>query len=135
MFLFLLHQSFWYYWPFCNIMVNNHFINVFILFGGKLFYKIVMTFCHTSRWISPRYICVTPILNPCGIYFSTLSCVVPKLDFGFPTSYINLKPLIYFTYVNVYIPVLFSKPIAQSSSPTESRSLFFISVSYLLPCR
>ena len=44
----------------------------------------------------------------------------------------NLLALaIYFTYDNVYILMLFSQIIPPSPSPTESKSLFFTSIS---PC-
>ena len=36
--------------------------------------------------------------------------------------------------LNVYVEVLFYEIISPSSSPTESESLFFTSVSPLLPC-
>ena len=42
--------------------------------------------------------------------------------------------VIYFTYGNVHVAILFSQIIPPSPSPTESKSLFFISVSPLLPC-
>ena len=39
-----------------------------------------------------------------------------------------------FTHGNVYVSVLFSQIIPPSPSPTESKRLFFTSVSPLLPC-
>ena len=39
-----------------------------------------------------------------------------------------------FTYGNIHVPVLFSQINPPSPSPTESKSLFFTSVSLLLPC-
>ena len=45
----------------------------------------------------------------------------------------NLTLLIYFTYGNVHVSMLFSQ-ILLPSPPTESQSLFFTSVSPLLPC-
>ena len=56
--------------------------------------------------------------------------------FGCPSPYIKLTLVIYFTYGNVYVSMLFSQIIPPSPSPTESKSLFFTSVSPLLPvCR
>ena len=53
---------------------------------------------------------------------------------GCPASCIKLALVIYFTYGNINDSMLFSQIILPSPSPTESRSLFFTSVSLLLPC-
>ena len=52
---------------------------------------------------------------------------------GCPSSYFKLPLAIYFTYGNVSVSKLFSQ-IIPPSPPTESKSLFFTSVSRLLPC-
>ena len=52
---------------------------------------------------------------------------------GCPASRIELVLVIYFTYDNVHVSVLFSQ-IPPSPFPTESKSLFFTSVSLLLSC-
>ena len=52
-------------------------------------------------------------------------------SFECPVSYIKLGLVIYFTYGNIHVSMLFSQIILSSSSPTESKSLFFISVSLL----
>ena len=44
----------------------------------------------------------------------------------------NLGLVIYFTYGNIHVSMVFSLIIPASPSPTESKSLFFISVSLLL---
>ena len=54
-------------------------------------------------------------------------------SFGCPASSIELTLVIYFLYGNVYVSVLLSQIIPPSSSPAESKSLFFTSVSPLLP--
>ena len=80
-------------------------------------------------------ICVSPILNPgprpsppnpSGLSQSTV--------FKYPASCIKLVLVIYFTYCNIHVSMLFSHIVPPSLSPTESKSLFFISMSLLLPC-
>ena len=51
-----------------------------------------------------------------------------------PVSCIKPGLVIYFTYGNVHVPMLFSQIIPPSLSPTESQSMFFTSVSLLLSC-
>ena len=60
--------------------------------------------------------------------------VVTEHQLWVPVSYIKLALVIYFTYGNVYVSMLFSQIIPPSPSPNDSRSLFFTSVSPLLPC-
>ena len=52
--------------------------------------------------------------------------------FGCPVSCIEFGLVICFTYDNIHVSVLFSQVIPPSPSPTESKSLFFTSVSVLL---
>ena len=49
-----------------------------------------------------------------------------------PVSCIEPGLVIYFTYDNIHVSMLFSQIIPPSPSPTESKSLFFTSVSLLL---
>ena len=49
-----------------------------------------------------------------------------------PVSCIELGLVICFTYGNIHVSMLLSQIIPPSTSPTESKSLFFISVSLLL---
>ena len=49
-----------------------------------------------------------------------------------PVSCIKPGLVIYFTYDNIHVSMLFSQIIPPSPSPTESKSLFFTSVSLLL---
>ena len=52
--------------------------------------------------------------------------------FECPASCIELALIIYFTYGNVHVSVLDPQIIPLSPSPTESKSLFFTSVSLFL---
>ena len=64
--------------------------------------------------------------HPSGLFQCT--------GFECPVSCIDLGLAIYFTYGNIHVSMLFSQIIPPSPSPTESKSLFFISVSLLLSC-
>ena len=88
-------------------------INLFIIIGGWLLYNIVVGFA--IHWHQS---------TPAGLSQHT--------SFECPVSWIELRLVIYFTCGNIHVSVLFSQIIPPSPSPTESKSLFFISVSLLL---
>ena len=71
----------------------------------------------------------TPFPPPSPSHLSGLSqCTSPE----HPISCIKPGLAIYFTYDNIHVSMLFSQIIPPSPSPTESKSLFFTSVSLLL---
>ena len=72
---------------------------------------------------TPSHIPPHPI--PSGLSKST--------GFECPASSIKRALVIYFTYGNIHISMLFSQIIPSSPCPRESKSLFFTSVSLLLP--
>ena len=76
---------------------------------------------------------VFPILNPLpppspSHPSGSSQCTSPE----HPVSCIESGLAICFTYDNIHVSMLFSQIIPPSPSPTESKSLFFISVSLLL---
>ena len=77
------------------------------------------------------YMCPLPVEPPSHLRPTSLS---QSTGFGCPVSYIKLPLAIYFTYGNVNVSMLFSQIMPPSPSPTESKSLLFMSVSPLLPC-
>ena len=95
-----------------------------------LLYNIVMIFAihqhepatgiHVSSRPEPPHLPPSP-LYPSGLSQST--------GFGCPASCIELALVIPFTYGYIHISMLFSQIISPLSSPTESKSLFFTSVS------
>ena len=88
-------------------------------------------FCHTFTWISHRCTCAphpdpTSPSHPSG----SSQCTSPE----HPASCIEPGLTIYFTYDNIHVSMLFSQIIPPLPSPTDSKSLFFTSVSPLLSC-
>ena len=65
---------------------------------------------------------------------SHLSGLAQCTSFECPVSCIKFGLVVYFTHGNIHVSILFSQIIQPSPSPTESKSLFFTSVSLLLPC-
>ena len=75
------------------------------------------------------YMCPTilkPLQPPSPPHPSGLS---QSTSFGCPATCIEFALVFYFTYGNTHTSVLFSHIIPLLPSPTESKSLFFISVS------
>ena len=89
-------------------------------------------FCHTST-NGYRYTCVlwswTLLPSPSLPHPSGLS---QSITFGCPASCIKLALVIYLTYGNIRVSMLFSHIVPSLPSPTKPKSLFFISVSLLL---
>ena len=80
----------------------------------------------------PRVYMCSPILKP--PLPPHPSGFAQRTGFACPVSCIELGLVIYFTYDNRRVSLLCSQIIPPSPSPTESKTLFFISVSLLLPC-
>ena len=93
-------------------------------------------FCHTSTWISHRHTHVPSLWN---LTPSPLPIPPPRVlqstGLEFPASYSKFPLAVYFTHGNVYVSVLLSQVFPPSPFLTVSKSLFFKSVSPLLPCK
>ena len=93
---------------------------IFILF---FYFTILYWFCHTVTWI--RHGCTyVPHLS------GSFQCTSPE----HPVSCIESGLAICFIYDNLHVSIPFSHIIPPSPSPTESRRLFYTSVSLLLSC-
>ena len=101
---------------------------LFIYFNWRL---ITVQYCSgfAIHWHeSAMGVHVFPILNPLPTSFlSHPSGLSQWTGFECIVSCIKLRLVIYFTYGNIHISMLFSQVIPPSPSPTESKSLFFIS--------
>ena len=80
---------------------------------------------HTSTWISHRYTCVplllAPLPPPSPPHPSGLS---QSTSFVCPALCSELALVIYFTYGNAHVSMLFSQIILPWPSPVESETLF-----------
>ena len=81
-------------------------------------------------WVYMWPLTLTALPSPSPPYPSVLS----QSTLGWPGSCIKLALIICFTHGNVHISVIFSQIIPPLPSSTESKSLFFTSVSPLRPC-
>ena len=110
----------------CLLLGQAHFFLISLLDLEANYSTILSWFCHTLTWISHGYTCV-PILTP-SHSLPTLSLrVIPVHQPWAPCIKTGLA--ICFTYDNIHISVLFSQIIPPLPSPTESKRLFFTSVS------
>ena len=113
---------------------SNQLIVLFIYFNWRLItLQYCSGFCHTLTWISHGCTCVPhpepPLPRPSPSHPSKSSqCTSPE----HPVSCIEPGLAIYFIYGNIHVSMLFSQIIPPLPSPTESKSLFFTSLSLLL---
>ena len=131
-----------FFW--CNVLWDpgNQLKLIFILFIYLFYFNLKIValqdfggFCHTSTWVSHRCTCAilswTPLPPPSPPHISGLS---QGTCFLCPASCDKLALGICFVFSNVHVSVLFSQIIPPLPFPTESKKLFFTSVSLLLPC-
>ena len=106
----------------------------FLIFSFTLFcFTILYWFCHPLTWISHGCTLVPnpkpPFPPPTPYHLSGSSpCTSPK----HPVSCIEHTLAIHFLHDSIYVSMPFSQIIPPSPSPTESKSLFYTSVSLLL---
>ena len=104
------------------------FYFLFILFFN---FTILYWFCHVSTWICHRYTRVPHPEHPPSPYHPSGSSQCTSLKH--PVSCIEPGLATRFIYDIICVSMPFSQIIPPSPSPTESKRLFYTSVSLLLP--
>ena len=108
------------------------FKNIFILIRGWLLYHIVLVFPYINMNLPQVYTCSqswTPLPPPSPYHPSGSSqCTSPR----HPVSCIEPGLVICFIYDIIHVSMPFAQMIPPSPSPTESKRLFYTSVSLLL---
>ena len=120
----------WHAWNGLSLLFFN--INLFILIGDPLLYNIVLILPYVNINLPRVYTCSpswTPLPPPSPYHPSGSSqCTSPK----HPVSCIKPGLEIRFLYNIIHVSMPFSQIIPPSPSPTESKRLFYTSVSLLL---
>ena len=116
------------YWFFCFVF-KIYLLYLLLLF---LLYNIVLVLPYINMNLPRVYMCSpswTP-LPPPSLYHppGSSQCTSPK----HPVSCIKPGLVIHFTYNIIHVSMPFSQIIPPSPSPTESKRLFYTSVSLLL---
>ena len=91
-------------------------------------------FCHTLKWNSHGFTCVPHPNPPSHLPLHLIPLGLPSAPGPSAVSCIQPGLVICFTLDNIHISMLFSWNIPPSPSPTESKRLFYTSVSLFLFC-
>ena len=111
-----------------NCQVKEWLCNDFSFF----FFFICSEFCHTLKWISHGFTCVPHPDSPSHLPLHPLPLGFPSAPGRALVSCIQPGLGICFTLDNIHVSMLFSWNIPPSPSPTESKRLFYKSVSFFV---
>ena len=118
---------------------SKHVLSFFFFFFFFINWRLITLqyctgFCHTLTWISHGYTCIPHPDAPPTSLSTRYLWVFPVYQVRALISCIQPGLVICFTLDNMHVSMLFSWNIPPSSSPTESTSLFYTSLSLFLFC-
>ena len=132
------------YITFCSFYISTCFFTLYFLcYGDSIFFFIswrlitlqyCSSFCHTLTWISHGFTCIPHPNPPSHLPLYPIPLSLPSAQVRALVSCIQPGLVICFTLDNTHVSMLFSWNIPPSPSPTESKSLFYTSVSLFLFC-
>ena len=114
----------------CMYKPRRMCIPLFFIFYLILFFFICGGFCHTLKWNSHGLTCVPHPDPPSHLPLHPLPLGFPVHQVRALVSCIQPGLVICFTLDNIHVSMLFSWNIPPSPSPTESKRLFYKSVSF-----
>ena len=106
----------------------------FIFYYFLSYFAILYWFCHTSTWIHHGCTCVPNPEHPSHFLPHTISLghpSPPALSILYPASNLDWW---FISYMILCVSMPYFQIIPPSPSPTESKRLFYTSVSLLLSC-
>ena len=127
-------------WDWVKVLPTHNLNNFFFFFTFIFISWRLITLqyccgiCHTLTWISHGFTCIPHPDPPCHLPLYPIPLGLPSAP-G-PNTFSCIQPglVICFTLDNIHVSMLFSWNIPPLPSPTESKSLFCISVSLYLFC-
>ena len=123
-----------WYWMLGAGALRHIYFFFFLIFIFTLFYfTILYWFCHTLTWICHKCSWVPNPEPPSHFPPHIISLGHPTATSPkHPVSCIEPRLMIHFLHDSIHVSMPFSQIIPPSPSPTESKSLFYTSVSLLL---
>ena len=114
----------------------SFFFNLFFFFISwrLITLQYCSGFCHILKWISQGFTCVPHPDPNSHLPLHLIPVGLPSAPGPSPVSCIQPELVICFTLDNIHVSLLFSWNIPPLPSPTESKTLFYTSVSLFLFC-
>ena len=123
----------WWYWMVCLGKKQRPLWHFFFFLDSSFFFYC-SGFCHTLKWNSHGFTCIPHPDPPSHLPLDPIPLGLTVHQVQALVSCIQPGLVISFTLDNIYVSMLSSWNIPPSPSPTESKWLFYKSVSLFLFC-